>query len=393
MPVYQLQTIQAEHAFIGVGYDEREEVTFSKVRFSVEGLDEWLSFSSFQVEYNWDEDIGLKDASIHYSRPEEVAFNLPDGIELKFTISETLPFMSAITEARINQKAYISLISKELRPIKYFLDLIFKLHNFLHFAIDELISIDSITGYSNEITEELNGKIYEIPIKIYSQGPPYSEEKPKIIRPNMLFLYKDIVDQFEEILIKWIKYYEIHDSAFNLYFVSKSGAQDYLESKFLSLVQGMEVLHRKMSQETQMQEVEFSELLENILEATPDDKKTWINEKLKYANELSLRRRIKRMVEPFKCFFHNKREREFFVNKVTNTRNYLTHYDSELGTRAAVEADDLWKLCLKLEALFQLHFLSLVGIDLESIKYIVNKNRALRNKLGLEYQEHSEESA
>ena len=160
-------TIQAKHAFVGVGYDEGEGVTFSKVRFSVERLDEWLWLSGFQVEDNWDEDSGLKDASIHYSRPEEVAFNLPDGIELKFAFSGTLPSRPAITEARITQKVHIYLISKDLRSIEYFLDLIFKLHNFLRFAIDEVISIDSMTGYSHEITKEFEeSKNYEVPIKI-----------------------------------------------------------------------------------------------------------------------------------------------------------------------------------------------------------------------------------
>ena len=386
-------TIQAQHAFIGVNYDEGKEVAFSKIVFSVEGLDEWLSVSGFQMENNWDENNGLKDAFIHFSPPEEIALNLPDGIELKFTFSEAIPFIPSVTEARIAQKAHISLISQELRPIEYFLNLIFKLHNFLRFAIDEVVSIDSVTGYSSEMTGKLKeNKRYEIPIKIYYQGPPYSEEKPKIDRSNMLFLYKNVDNQFEEIIIRWIDNYKIHESAFNLYFASKSDVQNYLESEFLSLVQGIEALHRKMSQETQMPEEEFGELIKNILKATPDDKEKWIKERLKYANELSLRRRIKLMVDPFKCFFNNKKKRESFVNKVTNTRNYLTHYDSELETEVSVEVEDLWKLCLKLEALFQLHLLRLIGMDLESIKSIVNENHALRNKLGLEYQDPSEES-
>lgn len=385
--------IQAQHAFVGVNYDEGKEVTFSKIVFSVEGLDEWLSVSGFQMENNWDENSDLKDASIHFSPPEEIALNLPDGIELKFIFSGAIPFIPAVTEARIAQKAHISLISQELRPIEYFLDLIFKLHNFLRFAINEVVSIDSVTGYSSEITGKLEeNKRYEIPIKIYYQGPPYSEEKPKVHQNNMLFSYRDVTNQFEEILTTWIDNYGIHESAFNLYFACKSDSQNYLESNFLFLVQGIEALHRKMSQETQMPEAEFGELVKNILESTPYDKEKWIKEKLKYANELSLRRRIKLMVDPFKCFFDNKKERESFVNTVTNMRNYLTHYDSELETKVSIEVEDLWKLCLKLEALFQLHFLGLIGMDLESIKPIVNENRALRDKLGLEYQEPSENS-
>ena len=395
-------TIQAMYAFIRpnhnegeeVTFFEKEEITFSRVDFSVEYLDDWLAVSGFKEEVHWEKDSGLKDTSIHFTPPKEIAFDLPDGIKLKFIFSWTTPFLGiGTTEASITQKAYISLSSRELRSIEYFRSLVFRLHNFLRFVIDEFVSIDSVTGYSSEITKEYErGKRYEIPIKIYYQDTLYSKEKPEIFWNRMLFLYRDVTNQFEKIIMKWVESYKIYESAFNLYFASKDDVHNYTESNFLFLVQGMEALHRKMSQETQMPEEEFGKLVEDILEATPDKKKKWIREKLKYANEISFRKRIKLLIDPFRYFFNTKKEREHFVNKITDTRNYLTHYDSKLMTKAA-EAEDLCSLCFKLEALFQLHLLQIIGMDLEFIKSIVNKNYALRNKLGLEYQECSEESA
>ena len=386
-------TIHATRAFIGVNYDEGEEIAFSTLTFSMEGLDEWLSISGIQIEYNWTEKGGLKTASIHLDPPKEIEFNLPEGIELKFAFSGTLPsFVSTnFTEASITQKAYISLKSKKLRSLEYFLDLVFKLHNFLCFAIDKTVSIDSVTGYSKEITQEIEyGKTREIPIKIYDQSEPNFETKPKVSRHNMLFGYDNVADQLEEILIKWLENYEISKPAFNLYFAARSGGHKYLDGKFLSLAQGIETLHRRNSQETQMPEDEFRNLIDTILNAVPDDgQRRWIDEKLKYANELSLRKRMKQMIEPFKGLFGNSQRRNSFISKVVDTRNYLTHYDSSLENKAA-GVEDLWKLCLKLEALFQLHFLRLIGIDDNAIKSMVNENFALRNKLELEYQNPSE---
>ena len=373
-----------------VTFFEKEEVTFSRVDFSVEYLDDWLAVSGFKEEVYWEKDSDLKDASIHFTPPKEIAFDLPDGIKLKFIFSWTTPSLGT-TEASITQKAYISLSSRELRSIEYFRGLVFRLHNFLRFVIDEVVSIDSVTGYSSEITKEYGrGKRYEIPIKIYYQDTLYSKEKPEIFWTHMLFLYRDVTNQFEKIITKWVESYKIYEPAFNLYFASKDDVHNYTESNFLFLVQGMEALHRKMYQETQMPEEEFDKLVEDILEATPDKKKKWIGERLKYANEISLRKRIKLLIDPFRYFFNNKKERISFVNKVTDTRNYLTHYDNNLATKAAVE-QDLYNLCLKLGALFQLHLLQIIGMDLEFIKSIVNENYALRNKLGLEYQERSEE--
>ena len=351
-------TMYADRAFLGVKYDKEEEVAFSELRFSVDGLDEWLPTSGLRVGYN------PKDGSVH---SKEIALNLPDEIELKSIFEDN--------------KAYISLKSKKLRPIEYFLDLVSKLHNLLCFAIDKAVSLDSVTGYSSEITQFWNEKKYETPIKVYYRSVPYSEEKSKNYWP--VFIYNEVADQFEKILTKWIENYEIYEPAFNLYFASVSSGQKYLEWKFLSLAQGIETLHRRNSQEMEMPEEEFVKIKENVLGVTPDEKQEWLETRLKYANELSLRKRIKQMINPFKDLFGNSREHGSFIRKVVDTRNYLTHYDSGLETKAA-SREDLWKLCMKLEALFQLHFLLLIGMDIESIKSIANKNPTLRDKLGLE---------
>lgn len=210
--------IHAHFAFIGYHFDEGEDVTLSKLTFSVEGLDDWLSISGIHVEQNGKED----GASIHFRLPKEIALNLPDGIELKFTFQATAAgrFYSPITEAGITQKAYISLISKKLRPIKDFLELVFKLRNFLCFAIDETVSLDSVVGY---ITQEKDG--YEASMQVYYQSLPCSETKPRIHGNDILFLYGNVANELEEILDRWLKNYKTSEPAFNLYFVSKSGTQ------------------------------------------------------------------------------------------------------------------------------------------------------------------------
>lgn len=384
-----ISTIYAKRALIGFNYGKEEKITFSKIEFSVEGLDEWLPIFDLQGKYN-SKDASIHDISIHYSPPKEISLNLPDGIRLKFIfLSNTYHDRIKIS---INQKAYISLISEKLQPIEYFLELVFKVHNLLRFAIDETVLIDSITGYSNEITQELEeGKNSEVPIEIYYQSPLHSEERPEIHRSDMLFSYQEVADEFEEILTKWLENYDIYEPTFNLYFASVSSGQKYLEWKFLSLAQGIETLHRRSSQEMEMPEEEFRKIKKNVLKVTPNEKQEWLAVRLKYANELSLRKRIKQMIQPFKDLFGNGKERDSFIRKVVDTRNYLTHYDSGLETKAA-SGEDLWRLCMKLEALFQLHFLRLIGMNIESIKSIVNKNATLRDKIGLEYQELSEES-
>ena len=98
-----------------------------------------------------------------------------------------------------------------------------------------------------------------------------------------------------------------------------------------------------------------------------------------------MRNRLRHLIEPFQELFGISSERKSFVNKVIDLRNYWTHYDQDLeDVEKSVTTEELWELCLKLEALFQLHFLKLVGMDIEVIRSIAQKNVALQRKLGFE---------
>jgi hypothetical protein len=370
-------TIYANFFLRGVQYEEGGTITFSRFSFSLEGLDEWLLISGLRVEHNWKD----KSASIHFDPPKEIVHQLPDGMVLAFTFEWTVPGAPIITEAKITQKAFITLKSESSRPLGDFLSLVFKINNFLCFAIDETVSIDSATCYSYEITLDCgDGKKREVPIRLYYQSNPLSDAMPKISPHNMLFRYGQVSHQLTTILNHWLSNYETSEPAFNLYFASKAGAHKYLEGRFLSLAQGIETLHRRNSQETTMAEAEFNELVDMLVKGCPPTKQKWLKKKMEYANELALRKRIRQMIAPFEGLYGDLNQRKHFVGKIIDTRNYLTHYDAKLSQQAA-HGKDLWGLCLKLEALFQLHFLRLIGLDGSFITNLVNENNSLRGKL------------
>ena len=65
-------------------------------------------------------------------------------------------------------------------------------------------------------------------------------------------------------------------------------------------------------------------------------------------------------------------------------RNYLTHYDSKtkIKTNSHKHLREFLLLYMRLEALFQLHFLRLIGMEIEFIETIVNRNHKLCINLG-----------
>ena len=113
----------------------------------------------------------------------------------------------------------------------------------------------------------------------------------------------------------------------------------------------------RTSDEKRMDEAEFEELVENLIEKCPEEHKEWLSRELKYGNEVSLRKRLKDIIKPFRTVIGNCTRRDNLINRIVNTRNYLTHYDPCLESEAA-EGQDLWNLCVNMEMLFNSIFSS-----------------------------------
>ena len=82
------------------------------------------------------------------------------------------------------------------------------------------------------------------------------------------------------------------EPALNLYFGVTTGGLRFLDAKVLALAQGLESYHRRTSDETLMDKSVFENLRETLKAQCPEKHRKWLSEKLKYGNELSLRKRI-----------------------------------------------------------------------------------------------------
>ena len=251
-------------------------------------------------------------------------------------------------ESRISQKTYFQLVSEEEHELAEFTSVAHKITNFLCFAIDQTVSLNSMSATSDNFRQDIGGgESRPISINIYSSSGPYSHNQPKIYQEDMLFGFEGIYNDAEKKINNWLKAYEQINPAFDLYFLAKMGAQPTLKARFLALAQGLEVYHRGINGGRR----EFGKRLEDI-------------------------------TQPFEDIIGNQTTREELISTIVNTRNYLTHYDLSLELKAAKGAD-LWTLCLKMELLFQLHFLQLIGFSREQIDSLLARSIPFKRKLEL----------
>lgn len=130
---------------------------------------------------------------------------------------------------------------------------------------------------------------------------------------------------------------------------------------------------------------DFEQLRATIIELVPPESRKFIESRLTYANEISLRKRMRRMIEPFGDLFGSSSETRALVRDIVDMRNYLTHYDRKLESRArSINDNRMYGICLRLDALFHLHFLRLTGMDTDRIRSMARENRVLRHQLALD---------
>lgn len=369
-------SIYVNKVFIGAAYDENEVALFNSFKFSVEGIDEWVGLSGIKIEYNEEQTI-----SITCTPQKEISLNLDGGMKLLIKCSSTLVRTLNPKEVKIVEKTYFKLISEQELPLNNFISVAYKITTLLCFAIDKTVSIEKVSVTSKSVCQDIGGeKTVPVSILLYYASLPHTKNDPQIDCYGMLFRFEQVKEDAERIVNNWLDAYDKIGPALNLYFYTKMGMQKNLEGRFLSLAQALETYHRRTSDETLRDKAKFKKLVNDIIEKCPSEEEKWLRGRLEHGNELSLSSRIKRIIEPFKKILGNNKNRKKLTRKIVDTRNYLTHYDQSLEPKIATGEDLLW-LCFKMEAIFQLHLLQVLGFTQSKVESISENSVALRRKL------------
>lgn len=370
--------ISAQTAYVGANF-KQSEITFKEYDFWVEGLSEWLAMSGITTTT----DITTASGTIEYHQPEPITHNLPDGITMIFDFASSGPPPLSIypsTEVRVAQTPYISLSSTESKTLDYFNSLAIKLNRFLSLVVDQEVQIQTIKVTAEQKVDGGN-ETHKFLVRVYRRFSPSNDREAKIDRHMILFSYPTI-NNFDEMINKWLENYEndTFANAIDLYFASKSNVPLRSQTRFLYLCQSIEILHRRMfPNEMIIPEQEFNDLKRKIMTSLPTNCPEFVQRKIESANQLSLRDRVKRMMNLFEDWFRGDEDGEEFAKRVSNTRNYLTHYHGRRNSRAADE-QELWNLYNKLEILTTLYVLMLLGLDKNDIIPIVQETSSRLNQ-------------
>ncbi len=323
--------ILADRLLTSFPYDENPNLQFNTFSFSVEGIEEWVGISGIKVEDNLENAL-----TISYKRPSNLDFELRNGMQLYITFAYTPPILPIVRNAEVIENTYFKLVSEDSCGLDEFISVANMIAGFLCFVMNEIVSIDNMSTTSESLQQDFgDGRTYPITVGVYNPTWPYAENEPDINQLDMLFKFTDYQQRFESMINLWIENYDEISPALELYFRTKTGTVPSLNMHFLTLIQGLEAFHSLTG------------------------------------NKMPLRDRIEQLTDPFEKYMCGDR-RPGMIDKIVKTRNYRTHLNPELEQESA-KGQLLNFLCIKMNVLFRLQFLKLIGFTVQEIDDIIDK--------------------
>jgi hypothetical protein len=383
VPGFDTTTLLADKAFIGVHFQSQEEARFKRLFAHYANLDEWVNRSGFTVEHS---QLESGELTIHYELPEPIKVKV-GSLEITIVISPPSGFsVKPLKQVTLIQKAWMQFSFEQDAPLDDYLEFIHHIQNFLSLAMTRPtypLAVQGITDANKQVLG--SGKEFHAPVEVFYRWIPWQVGDGVLSRHEMLFALPQVQNRLETVLGNWIAKTDVLRPVYDLYFSTLYSPQQFLESIFLSLAQAMETYHRRrFGGEYQMDAEYHSGLYEKFVEAIPQELAPDFKDHLKtgtlrYANQFSLRTRLRKIAERLSSnfpiqFIAAEDPRRNFVNKVVDTRNYLTHFDPDLQNKAA-EGEELYDLTQKLKTLLEICLLEELGLSLDEIRMMTSKNR------------------
>ena len=359
VPRLLTSSFYANEVFVGAHFQKSEDIKFRELSICYSYLDEWVNISGFNIQYPDKREVVIK-----YKQPEPIQASIGEDCKMFIDFQVTI----VQKEASIKQRTYIRIEPSVEKSLEEYWNIMRDIQNFLSLGVTEPVYPLTITG----ITEANNS-----PVEIYYHSPEISKV-PKTL--CMLFTFKDISDRFEILLKNWFENADTLGPVYDLYFGTLYNPRMYLQHQFLSLIQAIEAYHRRKFEGKYLSNDDYEPIYEkfkkfiNELAIEPSFKEA-LKSKLKYGNEHSLRKRLKDIFEKYKEVVDDFIEdKDIFVNRVVDTRNYLTHYDKNLMEKA-VDGEQLYYVTQQLKIVIVICLLSELGFNFKEIKNLLARNR------------------
>lgn len=352
-------TFISHFAFVGAQFSSKDDVCFDKLFIQYRNLDEWANISGFEFRHSED----MRERTVTHRQLDSILLAKIPSCEIYLTFSWKGPDINFVQKSiKIEQSTFICLQCENGSFFEKYIHWAHQMGRLLSLATTEACAPVNVSAlvHANQPNPQNVDIFYEwVGGKLPAR---------RILPNRMLFTYSDATGKTQKIFGSWFKGIERLDSVYNLYFATLFIPNEYVDNSFFNLVRAVEIYHRRSTTEKDLPEDEHSLRITRILSSIDKKYKKWLEEKLKYSNELTLRKRLNDLLVKYDDVLENVIiEKKKFVSKVIDTRNYLTHFDKRLKNRCS-KRKELMTLSLALRLLLEIAFLDELGIERGKIR-------------------------
>jgi hypothetical protein len=368
----------SSRAYLGMSEADPSSAGFSSVTFTATQLSSWCNShltgfpdpcTSF-LEVEADEFV----VNIRYRRPDPIVIELPEAavhLGMTYTVSP------GGRSAGVKEWPQIYITSKEPQACDSLLeDYVFPLRDLLTLATTAPCGIENYSFMRANAGECEEADPWERQVDLLHAAPAVDRPTRDRVNVEMLFDLSDAQGRVADVVKRWLQLHRQARYAMSQYFGTRYARDEYVETRFLSIVHAYEALDRRIGNrpaDTKGAE----DFAQRAIEAARN-----------HLSEYDLERLTAALVFPRQASLHDRiaglgNEASYVVRSmvfdsnslarsVVKTRNYLTHgTDSRWAVK---DTKDLYQLTEVLDYLFQNRLLAELGFDLESRSELFRRN-------------------
>jgi hypothetical protein len=347
---------------MGYRFSNLDEIQFTKVRFTVFNLLEWINYDAIQQEINGNKHL------LEYNKPDRIAFDCYS--ECKGEITFTLEGGYKYPQYQVNLSQHCEVVFRyyQTKPFREILSDIFKLIGFITLCTYEQTYPMKIVFFSDQfkdkfIAENLNQETLQ-PVTCFYRNSFYSPDYKKREFYEHLVMYESIANTFSQTIAAWFTQSKELEPVFQLLLRSFIDKYNFNTEKFMDIVRAIETFHRMKHNNEIVSKEEIKDIKRIISDTSlSDEQKKLVNEKLNFAYEPTLKERLEEMINLYTISYFSERIKDTsnFIKKAKDSRNYYTHFD-ENSKEKALRGKELFDLSENLKLILFSAVFKSVGI-------------------------------
>lgn len=367
----------ANRFYLGKHFPTPSDIHFRSMRVRFTNLVRWLGQSPFLRS----ELLTGSSPKMGVSYTERLVFqvNVPER-SVKFSIWSIVSSMTkGLERLSADHEVEVHITPSTPSSFEQFYEFIFDTRNLFALIIGSPVYAKMMVGLGDDVELEPGFKTPE-DIGIYFNFSPWPYTDVRLV--DIPVPFRNIDGRAEQVFSGWYSNARNLRLVCELFFGAQYNSEMYVESKFLSYTQALEIFHRVMArQECYVPREEYRNYRQAVERAIPETAPDRLKEKLRtaidFANDFSLRERLEDLIGELHPTTQNRISEDLksFTKAVVATRNYLTHGGSQSKANAFSGPSEFAVANQKLQAILSISLLKMLGIPELQVAAAVFRNR------------------